>query len=181
MNNIIRIIISIFSWNVLSIAASQLPTATPLLWIFLLVAILLANMKLIAKGEPVTTSNAFCFFFIPLNYHFNWLPVVSHHPACCCYFLFSIVAIISLILKKPFTMILSGRNLPKEKINSPLFYSINKVITVLWTCIFAINGLLNLLFSWTPQLRIVSIMLLLSALIASKYLPAFIRRQMVVK
>ncbi|RAW93232.1 MULTISPECIES: hypothetical protein [unclassified Photorhabdus] len=177
MNNLLKVVLSFIHWGLYSyVMHTALSVQTKFVCLcLLLVFIVIVNRSLILQGEPITICNLFNFFFIFLNYYFNWLTLLSHYPASFCYAMLAVIALGSLIVKKLFAMKYAGQSLSGEKRQHFPFYEINKYIALVWMNVFVINGVINYYFSWAIYLHLVSLGFIMIAIIVSKYVPGVMR------
>jgi len=164
---------SIYSWvvneNVLTIIERFIILSMILLFI------IVVNIKIIRQGEPVMITNIMTVIILFINYFSGWSALLLDYPTSFCYLSLALVSLLSLIVKKPFTIFYASTGVSEEKRRHIMFFLINKYITWIWTIIFFVNGLLNAFFAWTPQLRLATIGLVCVGILFSKYLPNIIR------
>lgn len=65
------------------------------------------------------------------------------------YFTLFLMATVSMVIKKPFTLQVSKRDYPETFWDDPFFLRINNLVTVLWAVIYLVN---SLLFIFLPKL-----------------------------
>jgi len=141
----------------------------------IVLAILVINRKIIKEGEPVVITNLVTVFILFVNYFGEYSQLLNEYSTSFCYICLAFVSFVSLVIKKPFTIYYAKVGVSEEKQKHILFYMINKYITLAWVIIFTINGVLNLLFEWSAELRMVTIGFICVGVYLSKYLPRFIR------
>lgn len=177
MNRLFKVVLSFVPWSVYSwVMNTSLSFRDKFtLWCLLFIFIVTINRHLLLQGEAITLANLFSFVFIFVNYQFNLIPLLLRYPASLCYLLLALVAGGSLILKQPFTIKFAGDSLPEDKKRHIIFYLINRNITMVWMGVFIINCALNFHYSWSLNLRLVSLSLVILALLASHYFPKIMR------
>lgn len=77
-----------------------------------------------------------------VNYFAGWSTLLLNYPTVFCYLSLALVSLMSLLVKKPFTIFYAHAGISEEKRKHILFYLINKYITWIWVIIFFANGLL---------------------------------------
>ncbi|WP_273724138.1 hypothetical protein [Bartonella sp. AU18XJBT] len=77
-----------------------------------------------------------------VNYLAGWSTLLLNYPTVFCYLSLALVSLMSLLVKKPFTIFYASAGVSEEKRKHILFYLINKYITWIWVIIFFANGLL---------------------------------------
>ncbi|WP_375619697.1 MULTISPECIES: hypothetical protein [unclassified Bartonella] len=164
---------SIYSWvingNVLTLVERSLILTVLLLFIIAL------NIKIIRQGEPVMITNILTFIVLFVNYFAGWSTLLLNYPTVFCYLSLALVSLMSLLVKKPFTIFYAPAGVSEEKRKHILFYLINKYITWIWVIIFFANGLLGAFFTCSPQLWLVTMSLICVGILFSKYLPNIIQ------
>lgn len=87
----------------------------------------------------------------------------------CITLIVSIVAILSVILHKPFTIVYATKIVSKDKWNNPIFIKINNIISLVWALIFLLEFLMriNSVSNW------VNIILVIIGLKFSKNFPNY--------
>ncbi|MGF7158283.1 hypothetical protein [Bartonella heixiaziensis] len=164
---------SIYSWvingNVLTLVERSLILTVLLLFIIAL------NIKIIRQGEPVMITNILTFIVLFVNYFAGWSTLLLKYPTVFCYLSLALVSLMSLLVKKPFTIFYAPAGVSEEKRKHTLFYLINKYITWIWVIIFFANGLLVAFFAWPPQIWLVTMSLICVGILFSKYLPNIIQ------
>ncbi|WP_273757242.1 hypothetical protein [Bartonella sp. MM73XJBT] len=160
---------SIHSWiingNVLTLVERSLILTVLLLFIIAL------NIKIIRQREPVMITNILTVIVLFVNYFTGWSTLLLNYPTVFCYLSLTLVSLMSLLVKKPFTIFYAPAGIPEEKRKHILFYLINKYITCIWVIIFFANGLLVAFFTCSPQIWLVTMGLIFAGILFSKYLP----------
>ncbi|WP_174767397.1 hypothetical protein [Bartonella kosoyi] len=106
-----------------------------------------------------------------VNYFARWSTLLLNYPIVFCYLSLALVSLMSLLVKKPFTIFYASAGASEEKRKHILFYLINKYITWIWVIIFFANGLLGAFFAWPPKLWWGTMSLICAGILFSKYLP----------
>lgn len=178
MQNFIRLFASFIPWSVLGwIMKNNIQMEYKIItWIFLSVIMIVINLRYLNAGDPVSTSNIFSFIFIFINHFTLKVNLLITHPATVCYCVMAASALLSVILKKPFTIHYAGVSIPQEKRNHPTFMKINNIITTMWLFIFAVNALVNYFFNYTFEVRLVSLGIIVIGIVTSIYIPNIMRR-----
>ncbi len=135
------------------------------------VCILHRNIKIVRQGEPVMITNILTVIVLFVNYFAGWSTLLLNYPTVFCYLSLALVSLISLLVKKPFTIFYASAGVSEEKRKHILFYLINKYITWIWVIIFFANGLLVAFFTWPPQIWLITMGLICTGILFSKYLP----------
>ncbi|WP_375628270.1 MULTISPECIES: hypothetical protein [unclassified Bartonella] len=173
-----NIIISFIPWSIYSwvINGSVLTLVErSLILTVLLLLIIALNIKFIRQGEPVMITNILTFIVLFVNYFAGWSTLLLNYPTVFCYLSLALVSLMSLLVKKPFTIFYAPAGVSEEKRKHILFYLINKYITWIWVIIFFANGLLGAFFTCSPQLWLVTMGLIWVGILFSKYLPNIIQ------
>ncbi|WP_375647765.1 hypothetical protein [Bartonella sp. AA56HLJMS] len=160
---------SIYSWvingNFLTLVERSLILTVILLFI------IAVNIKIVRQGEPVMITNILTVIVLFVNYFAGWSTLLLNYPTVFCYLSLALVSLISLLVKKPFTIFYASAGVSEEKRKHILFYLINKYITWIWVIIFFANGLLVAFFTWPPQIWLITMGLICTGILFSKYLP----------
>ncbi|WP_208440323.1 hypothetical protein [Bartonella raoultii] len=160
---------SIHSWiingNVLTLVERSLILTA------LLLSIIAVNIKIIRQGEPVMITNILTVIVLFVNDFTGWSTLLLNYPTVFCYLSLALVSLMSLLVKKPFTIFYAPAGISEEKRKHILFYLINKYITWIWVIVFFANGLLVAFFAWTLQLWLVTMGFICVGMLFSKYLP----------
>ncbi|UNE54667.1 hypothetical protein [Bartonella machadoae] len=106
-----------------------------------------------------------------VNYFAGWSTLLLNYPTVFCYLPLVLVSLMSLLVKKPFTIFYANAGVSEEKRKHILFYLINKYIPWIWVIIFFANGLLAAFFAWIPHIWWGIIGLICAGILFSKYLP----------
>ncbi|WP_208440708.1 hypothetical protein [Bartonella raoultii] len=140
----------------------------------ILLSIIAANIKIVWQGEPVMITNILTVIVLFVNYFAGWSTLLLNYPTVFCYLSLSLVSLMSLLVKKPFTIFYASAGVSEEKRKHILFYLINKYITWIWVIIFFANSLLGAFFAWTPKIWWGTTGLICAGILFSKYLPNII-------
>lgn len=62
----------------------------------------------------------------------------------------TVIAVGSLLVRRPFTEHYARQSVPREYWDSPVFHRINFVITAVWAAMFALQALCDLVVVWLP-------------------------------
>ncbi|EJF85832.1 hypothetical protein MCW_00819 [Cardidatus Bartonella washoeensis 085-0475] len=120
-------------------------------------------------------TNILTVIILFVNYFAGWSTLLLNYPTAFCYLSLTLVLLISLLVKKPFTIFYASAGVSEEKRKHILFYLINRYITWILVIIFFANGLLVAFFAWIPQLLWVTMGLICAGILFSKYLPNIIQ------
>lgn len=120
-------------------------------------------------------NNILTVIILLVNYFIGWSTLLLKYPTVFCYLSLALVSLISLLMKKPFTIFYAGASVSDEERKHILFYLINKYITWGWVIIFFANCLLNAFFAWVPQLWLATMGLICVGILFSKYFPNIMR------
>ncbi|MCS3429893.1 hypothetical protein [Klebsiella sp. BIGb0407] len=178
MQNFIRLFASFVPWSVLAWVMKthiELEYKT-IIWLALVTFMVCLNFRFLKLGDPVAFSNIGCFIFIFINYFTFHLDFPMQHPATLCYGLLLSAALVSVALKRPFTINYVGDNIPEEKKKHPVFISINQIITIVWFLVFIVNAVINYFFVYTIEIRMLSFLVIVIGMLASSYLPGVMRK-----
>ncbi len=169
-----NIIISFIPWSIYSWVVNgnvlTLVERSHILTVILLF-IIAVNIKIVRQREPVMITNILTFIVLFVNDFAGWSTLLLNYPTVFCYLSLALVSLMSLLVKKPFTIFYASAGVSEEKRKHILFYLINKYITCIWVIIFFANGLLVAFFAWTPQIWLVTMGLICAGILFSKYLP----------
>ncbi len=112
---------SIYSWvingNVLTLVERSLILTVILLFI------IAVNIKIIRQGEPVMITNILTVIVLFVNYFAGWSTLLLNYPTVFCYLSLALVSLISLLVKKPFTIFMSVLVFLKRNANISYFIS----------------------------------------------------------
>ncbi|MGC8913057.1 MAG: NAD(P)-binding protein [Thermoplasmata archaeon] len=86
------------------------------------------------------------------------------------YFVLFLMALISIIIKRPFTLLVSKKDYPEAYWKDKLFLAINNIITGVWAAVFLANSIIFLLLSM-PFTVILSITLIALGIVFSILFP----------
>lgn len=137
----------------------------------ILLSIIAVNIKIVRRGELMMITNILTVIVLFVNYFARWSTLLLNYPIVFCYLSLALVSLMSLLVKKPFTIFYASAGVSEEKRKHILFYLINKYITWIWVIIFFANGLLVAFFSCSPQLWCVTMGLICAGILFSQYLP----------
>ncbi|WP_273754848.1 hypothetical protein [Bartonella sp. MM73XJBT.G] len=115
-------------------------------------------------------TNILTIIVLFVNYFAGWSTLLLNYPTVFCDLSLALVSLMSLLVKKPFTIFYAPAGVSEEKRKHILFYLINKYITW-WVIIFFANGLLVAFFAWPPKLWWGTMGLICAGMLFSKYLP----------
>jgi len=87
---------------------------------------------------------------------------------------FAVMAWISLIIKKPFTLQYAKERVPKEKWDSPVFFKVNMIITLLWAICMTVSTLSSI---FNYQQTLISIIAIVIAIIGTKRIPEYYKKK----
>ena len=89
------------------------------------------------------------------------------------------IALVSILIRKPFTLQYAREKVDSEKWNSPIFYSINLKISWVWCVSFAISTLTSYIALNHPSLvdRIIQILAFVGAIKFTGWYPAYIKNK----
>lgn len=108
----------------------------------ILLSIIAANIKIVRRGELMMITNILTVIVLFVNYFAGWSTLLLNYPIVFCYLSLALVSLISLLVKKPFTIFYASAGVSEEKRKHILFYLINKYIIWIWVIIF---------FAWSPS------------------------------
>lgn len=94
------------------------------------------------------------FGMIGLNAAFLHNHFFETYTSAVSYFAFALTGLLSLVLKKPFTIQYAKNSVSKEKWEHPVFIRINFILTTFWSGLFLINFILNCLPHWQEKQEI---------------------------
>ncbi|WP_330168744.1 hypothetical protein [Bartonella grahamii] len=125
---------SIYSWvingNVLTLVKRSLILTV------ILLSIIVVNIKIVRQGEPVMITNILTVIVLFVNYFVGWSTLLLNYLTVFCYLSLALVSLISLLVKKPFTIFYASASLnAAKKRKHILLYLINKYITCIWVII----------------------------------------------
>ncbi len=164
---------SIYSWVISGNVLTQVERS--LILTVILLSIIAVNIKIVRQGEPVMITNILTVIVLFVNHFAGWSTLLLNYPTVFCYLSLALVSLMSLLVKKPFTIFYAPAGISEEKRKHILFYRINKYITWIWVIIFFANGLLVAFFAWPPQIWLITMGLICAGILFSKYLPNIIQ------
>lgn len=133
-------------WIILSALSSySLPTATFL-------ALIVASIDLIKKRKILEWTT---FFFFVAGFLLSLLDqsyTTTLSLSLASSLTLSLIAWISLAMGKPFTLVYAKERTPKDKWSSPLFFKINKKMTLFFGAIFSSQLVLKIVQLFYPNL-----------------------------
>jgi hypothetical protein len=165
------------------VAFSLLLHVTPLRWLILVwIALILfqvvAGWQSLKSGEPLSWVALVLFAAMFANGYTNAVPLANLYAASLCYAVFSLTAVASVLAGAPFTAVHARRTVPSEMWRHPVFIRINRVLSLVWALVFAVNGLLNIGAAAHPVAAQAACMLLLAgAIVFSDRYPLLMRRR----
>lgn len=86
-----------------------------------------------------------------VNYFARWSILLLNYPTVFCSLSLALLSLMSLLVKRSFTIFYASAGVSEEKRKHILFYLINKYITWIWVIIFFANGLLGAFLHGSPS------------------------------
>lgn len=121
----------------------------------ILLSIIAVKIKIVRQGEPVMITNILTVIVLFVNYFAGWSTLLLNYPTVFCYLSLALVSLMSLLVKKPFTIFYAHAGISEEKRKHILFYLINKYITWIWVIIFFCQWSSRDFFAWPPPQALV--------------------------
>jgi hypothetical protein len=102
---------------------------------------------------------------------------IDHYSAPLSDVAMFLIALISLVIRKPFTLQYAYEQVDQEFWNTPGFYTTNRTISTVWCAAFAMNTVLSYLYVKHPYMLdwIIHILVLVGAIKFTSWYPDFIR------
>ena len=106
-------------------------------------SIVVFNFEDLKNKYILPTSGLFGFvLFLVTQFQ---IPSLKYHPWLMSSVVMFTVTSVSVLIKKPFTIQYSKRNVPESKWSHPVFYKINFIISMVWCLYFAISVTFNIM------------------------------------
>ncbi len=144
-----------------------------------MVMVIFLNIKNVKQGNvKILDLGTLIFFFILTGISFFSMAVwVDKYAAPLSNVAMFLIAVISLALRKPFTIQYAYEKVNPEFWNTPKFYTTNRTITVIWCITFAINAFLSYLYVRNPNIFFwgIIIIVLIGAIKFTVWYPDFVK------
>jgi uncharacterized membrane protein len=133
------------------------------------------NIKILDMGTLI-------FFIILTGISFSpnalW---VDHYSAPLSDGAMFLIAFISLVIRKPFTIQYAYEQVDPKFWNSPGFYTTNRTISMVWCVVFLVNAVLSYLYVNHPYILdwVIHILILVGAIKFTAWYPNFIKSKAV--
>ncbi len=119
----------------------------------------------------VVFASGFLAYFLDMLFHLTIFEFYANNILL----VVVIAALLSVVLKKPFTIIYAKSSISSDKWNHPIFIKINNIISLAWVSIFLIEYLLKLIN--VPYYVIINIILIIVGLKFSQKFPDYYRNK----
>ncbi len=159
---------SIYSWVISGNVLTQVERS--LILIVILLSIIAVNIKIVRQGEPVIITNILTVIVLFVNHFAGWSTLLLNYPTVFCYLSLALVSLMSLLVKKPFTIFMLLLVFLKKNANISYFIASINILHGFGSssfCQWSSSGF----FAWTLQLWLVTMGLICAGLLFSKYLP----------
>ena len=147
----------------------------------LVLSLILLTPQIIKKEINIFDSASFLYFSIALiGWYILNIDAFIEMSGFLGYFTMFLLAVVSVIIKRPYTLQVSKRDYPREYWDKPEFIKVNTLITMLWALIYISNAFL---FQYSPKPLnvIITNILIVIGIILSIILPGKIIAYSIVK
>lgn len=171
-----NIVISFSPWILFGILSSWQNIRVAALFstaiVFLIIFKNIKNIKILDIGTLIYFSGLSLAVFVSQN------PLIKIYAPVVGNAVLFVIALISMLIKKPFTIQYAKEKVPKELWDKPGFYSTNLIITEVWCATFALITVLSYFeFKYhSPVITVIHVMAFVGAIKFSSWYPELVRK-----
>ncbi len=152
--------------------------AITIAWIVFFVLQFTFGLKYFKALNPLSYVSLLLFAFLFLNSLNLWFLWGIVYAAPICYGAFTLTALVSVLVNRPFTLTHARMQTPREFWQHPVFLTINKHLSLFWAAAFAVNCIAMLFEHQVLWLSlIVTYVVLGSAIWFTERYPAYYRER----
>jgi hypothetical protein len=135
---------------------------------------------LVVYRYVLSIANFLIFGLVLLNSLYLHFDFFQNNMPSSVQFIFALIGIFSLIIKKPFTLQYARQMVSKDKWNNPIFFRVNLILTLCWSIIFSLNASIiflpvaerySLFYGFIPYLAVIF------GIIFTKLFPAWFKKR----
>ncbi len=171
-----RLTIVLLPWFVLSVVTRHVPPQWgAVLWIAFIALGALRSRMAKRPLNPLPFAAIVTILGLTANGYLRFSTWASENGSALCYAAFAVTALVTVLLRAPFSVAYAKAMVPAALWSHPIFLRVNNNVSLVWTLVFALNAVINASVHefWIAQPT--SFALLAAAIVYSDVYPSMVR------